>query len=69
MRHISSFLLAVFARLRRQRPVRAGCVAIETLTEDPQVLRGLIQQATDAGLIREISEVWVNGRRLPVVGR
>jgi hypothetical protein len=45
---------------------------IESVSEDRAVLVGLLRQAAEAGLIGsmdEISEVCLNGRCIPVVGR
>ena len=73
MHHVSRFLPAVLAGFSSQRhAVRGGRVVIESLSEDRVVLVGLLRQAAEAGLIGsmdEISEVCLNGRRIPVVGR
>ena len=71
-RRISNLLPQVLAGLGVQyQSTRSGRIVIDTLTEDPEILLGLLDSAVEAGLIRsigEISAVCVNGRLISMVG-
>ena len=69
-RHISSLLPQALASLGAQYPsTRSGRIVINSLSEDPEILLGLIGQATEAGLIGSLGEfsvLCINGRRIPM---
>jgi hypothetical protein len=72
-RHISSFLSQALVGLGAQyQSTPSGRVVIDSLSEDPEILLGLIGQATEVGLVRsmgEISVLCLNGRQIRMVGR
>jgi hypothetical protein len=73
LHHTSRLLPGALLALGQQPgPIRTGLVTINSLSESPEVLLGLLGQGVGAGLIGsmgEISVLCLNGRRIPMVGR